>query len=161
MEEIRNNNFNKVMMVIVAVVLVLNLAFTCFMFGKQVENSKSIQHINKEMTEKTKNTETRYNLYIGTNDKDTGQQKYPIEQCRQIVTDICKKYSSGCTLLDATGYWTDESGESGTEQTIECVLDGITKDKAYQIADECIKQLNQSTVLIETNEVDSEFYSGK
>ena len=161
MEENKKIGFNKAMMVVVVAIMILNLAFTCFLFGKQLENSKSIQHIDKQIEQTTENKETKYYLYIGTSDKDTGEQKYPMEQCRKIVTDICEKYTTGCTLLEATGYWKDESGEAGTEHTIECVLEDISKDKVHQIAKDCIKELNQSTILIETDQVESEFYTGQ
>ncbi len=116
--------------------------------------------ISKNNTQET-NEQIKYTLYIGTNDKDTYKQEIPLDECKQIVIDICTEYAGGCTLLDANGYWKDDTGTITSEQTIEVVLEDISEKKVHKIADKVIKKLNQNSILIETNNVQSEFYSGK
>ncbi len=135
----------KIYLFIVTALLVINLCVTGFFISKTNANDAPI----------------KYTLYIGTNDKDTYQQEIPFDECKQIVIDICTEYAGGCTLLDATGYWKDDTGTITSEQTIEVVLEDISEKKVHKIADKVIKKLNQNSVLIETNEVQSEFYSGK
>lgn len=117
-------------------------------------------YVSKNNTQPT-NGQIKYTLYIGTNDKDTYKQEIPLDECKQIVIDICTEYAGGCTLLDASGYWKDDTGTITSEQTIEVVLEDISEKKVHKIADKVIKKLNQNSILIETNNVQSEFYSGK
>ena len=46
------------------------------------------------------------------------------------------------------------------EYTLVCYFDGADKETVYQAADEVISALNQSSVLIEENEITMEYYSG-
>ncbi len=117
-------------------------------------------YVSKNNTQPT-NGQIKYTLYIGTNDKDTYKQEIPLDECKQIVIDICTEYAGGCTLLDASGYWKDDTGTITSEQTIEVVLEDISEKKVHKIANKVIKKLNQNSILIETNNVQSEFYSGK
>lgn len=117
-------------------------------------------YVSKNNTQPT-NGQIKYTLYIGTNDKDTYKQEIPLDECKQIVIDICTDYAGGCTLLDASGYWKDDTGTITSEQTIEVVLEDISEKKVHKIANKVIKKLNQNSILIETNNVQSEFYSGK
>ncbi len=104
--------------------------------------------------------QTKYVLYIGTNDKDTYKQEIPYAKCVKIVTKICTRYTDGCTLAQADGYWKDDSDQITKEQSIQCILEDITLDQVHQIASEVCDKLNQNSVLIETQDVTSEFYSG-
>lgn len=137
----------KIYLMVIALLLVINLAVTGIF-------------ISKNNTEKA-DEQIKYTMYIGTNDKDTYQQEISLDECKEIVIDICTEYAGGCTLLDATGYWKDDTGAITSEQTIEVVLEDISEKKVHKIADKVIEKLNQNSVLIETNKVNSEFYSGK
>ena len=130
---------------VLAVLLVVNLAATgVLLFGNTKSNS---------------NEQVKYVLYIGTNDKDTYQMEIPFDECLSRVTEICTKHAGGCTLSEATGFWTDDTGTITSERTIQCILEDITLEDVHAIADEIIVSLNQSSVLIETQTVTSEFYS--
>ena len=132
--------------VLIAALLICNLIATGSLLGKQAERGADEQ--------------TKYTLYIGTNDKDTYQQEIPFEECRRIVTEICTRHTGGCTLSEATGFWKDNSGAITSEQTIQCVLEDISEEEVHAIADEVIAALNQNSVMIETQQVSTAFYSG-
>ena len=100
----------------------------------------------------------QYKMCIGTNDKDTGEQIIPTEDAKEIIEGICLKYLGGYTIQDATGGWTDENGQVVRENSIVCYFDDAEEEAVYQIADEVIAALNQSTVLIEKNLLEIEFY---
>ena len=100
----------------------------------------------------------QYKMCIGTNDKDTGEQIIPTEDAKAIIEGICLKYLGGYTIQDATGGWTDENGQVVRENSIVCYFDDAEEEAVYQIADEVIAALNQSTVLIEKNLLEIEFY---
>ncbi len=107
------------------------------------------------------NNDVQYVMYVGTNDKDTYQPEHSQEEARDIVDRVCLKYFEGYTLQDATGAWTDETGEITHEYTLVCYFDGADKETVYRAADEVIEALNQNTVLIEKDEITTEYYGGR
>ncbi len=142
------NRKGKVFKIILSVIVGLNFVITAVLLGFRI--SDKIES-NKEAT--------KYTLYIGTNDKDTYQEEIPFDTCKEKVTEICVKYTDGCTIFDATGYWKDEKNNITTEKTIGCILEDIKVETVYKICDEVIVALNQNSILIETNKVNSIFYS--
>ncbi len=107
----------------------------------------------------TKTEETKYTLYVGTNDKDTYKPVYEFDVCKEKVTTICVKYTSGCTVSEATGYWTDDDNNITLERTVVVILEDITLETVHKICDDIIKELNQNSILVETNSITKEFYS--
>ena len=103
----------------------------------------------------------QYVMYVGTNDKDTYQPEHSQEEAREIVDQVCLKYFEGYTLQEATGAWTDETGQITHEYTLVCYFDDADKATVYRAADEVIEALNQNTVLIEEDEISIEFYGGE
>lgn len=101
----------------------------------------------------------QYVMYIGTNDKDTYKPEHTKEEALQIVDEICLKYFDGYTLQDATGSWKDEKDVITHEYTIVCYFDGADKETVYKAADDVIAALNQNTVLIESDDIQMEYYS--
>lgn len=106
-------------------------------------------------------TTAQYVMYVGTNDKDTYKPEHTDEEAKKIVDEICLKYFEGYTLQDATGSWTDEKNNITHEYTLVCYFDGADDETVHKAADEVIKALNQNTVLIEQDEIKTEYYSGK
>ncbi len=147
--ENRQNKGVRVFLVLVTVLLVANLVATGIVLCNQYGAKES-----------DADAQTKYTLYIGTNDKDTYQQEIPLDECRRLITEICTRHTGGCTLMDAAGYWADDKGSITCEQTIACVLEDISAEEVHAIADEVITALNQNSVLIETETVGSEFYDG-
>ena len=115
--------------------------------------------LHTHLSESAKDLSTKYTLYIGTNDKDTYQQEIPFDECREIVTEICARHTGGGTIADATGFWQDDSGVITTESTIQCILEDISEEDVHAIADEILTALNQSSILIETQEITYHYYS--
>ncbi len=107
----------------------------------------------------TEDLKTKYTLYIGTNDKDTYKPVMEFDKCIEKVTEICVKYTDGCTIYEANGYWKDEKGEITKEQTIVAILEDITLETVHKVCDDVIVALNQNSILIETSYVGTTFYS--
>lgn len=145
MENMRTKR-SGILLSVIAVLLICNLIAAGVLLGARADQSADGQ--------------TKYTLYIGTNDKDTYQQEIPFDECRRIVTEICTRHTGGCTLSDATGFWMDDAGVITSEQTIQCVLEDVTEEEVHTIADEVIAAMNQSSILIETQRVSGSFYSG-
>ena len=104
---------------------------------------------------------TQYVVYVGTNDKDAFSPLHTNEEAKNIVDNICLKYFEGYTLQEATGSWTDENSQVTHEYTLVCYFDDADKETVYKAADELLAALNQSTLLIETDHIQVDFYSGK
>ncbi len=132
----------------VACLLAADLTVTGVLLGNQIIQKNE-----------SKNLTTKYTLYIGTNDKDTYLPVMAFDECVNKVTEICTKYTGGCTIYEANGYWKDDSEAITVEQTIACILEDIEKKTVYQICDEVILALNQNSILIETGNVTTTFYS--
>ena len=102
----------------------------------------------------------KYTLYVGLNDSQTQEQRFGLLEARQIMFMIVKKYTGGCTFYEAQGYWYDEERKiTVTENTLVCVLLDTEAEAVKNIMDEAIRTFNQSSILLETEEVRSAFYS--
>ena len=139
-----------------SILLVLNLIFTaglavCFMREKTTaqESFPGSEQIQK------------YTLYIGTNDKDTGTQLISTEDAHKIVGEICEKYVTGYTVMEAQGNWLSEDGMRHRENTLIYSFSDADEVKIQSIMDEVLIALNQESILAETELSDSVFYTGK
>lgn len=140
---------SKIINIILMSVLLINLVITGYLLSSniktKIENSK---------------LESKYTLYIGTNDKDTYKPVYEYETCITKVNEIVTKYTFGSTIFEATGYWTDDNNNITEEKTIGCILESISLEDVYKICDEVLVALNQNSILIETGNVNTTFYYG-
>lgn len=101
----------------------------------------------------------QYEIYLGTNDKDTHQPYGTPEACMAKVDEVLTKYVEGFTLQEAVGGWTNEDGTVDHEYTIVIQLSDTTSEKVHIAANELIQVFNQNTVLIQENETRTEFLS--
>ena len=108
----------------------------------------------------TKKYDTQYVLYLGTNDKDTNEPVYSKEESKQKLIDILIDNFGGYTIQDANGGWADE-GTLYVEYTLVIYLSDTTIEAVHKACDEMIKTFNQSSILIQSNQTITEFYSGK
>lgn len=149
MEDKKNNKLFKI---IISGVVAINFVMTIVLLCLVIANNKKSDITNND-------TNIKYTLYVGTNDKDTYEPVAEINTCITKVTEICVKYTSGCTISEAKGYWKDDSSAITCESTIVVILEDIEKETVYTICDDIIKELNQNSILVETQGVTSEFYS--
>lgn len=107
-----------------------------------------------------KNETVKYTMYIGLNDKDTYTQLISYDEAEKKVSAIALKYVDGFTQLEAKGTYKDEKGVITHENSIVMVFSSVTDRQMKAIMDDVIKELNQNSVLLEKQTVDSEFYEG-
>ena len=104
--------------------------------------------------------DVQYVLYLGTNDKDTDKpvftQAEAIEKARQILME----HFGGYTIQEAFGGWAGDDGTEYQEYTLIIYLSDTTLDAVHAAADELVETFNQSSVLIQANPTQTEFYSG-
>jgi hypothetical protein len=134
--------------IVLMILLVLNLIGTGTVLYKLYAPSSS-----KEQTE--------YELYIGTNDKDTYQSEIPYDECVSKVTDICLDHVDSFTVSEARGVWKDDTGTSTYEKTIVCHFDDVSEEQIHAIADDVLTALNQNSILIEKQNAEDTFYTGQ
>ncbi len=67
----------------------------------------------------------------------------------------------GYTLGEATGSWVDDDGIRTHEYTLVCYFDDPEVEDVYSCAEEIREALNQSSILIEANEINMEYYSAE
>ncbi|MBQ7221615.1 MAG: DUF3574 domain-containing protein [Synergistaceae bacterium] len=104
--------------------------------------------------------QTKYTMYIGMNDKDTQEQTYGLNEAKEVMFMIVRKYTGGCTFYEAQGCWYDEEKKAMvSENTLVCVFLDIEPEAVKSIMDEALKVFNQSSILLETEEVRNVFYS--
>lgn len=107
----------------------------------------------------TQTEDIQYVLYLGTNDKDTNIPVFSPEESRKKAEEILVRFLGGFTISEAQGGWKDE-GVIYREYTLIIYLSDTTLQKIHEVCDELIKTFNQSSVLIQANKTQTEFYSG-
>ena len=137
--------------ILISIILVINIVAISLLGIKVYQLNEKIN------TDGT----TNYKMSVGLNDKDTYEQIVPTDEAKNIIDKICIKYVDGYTIQDANGVWADETGQFTHENTIVCYFSGVESEIIYKIADEIIEELNQNSVLIEKNQVITDFYSSR
>ena len=124
-----------------AILLVINLVFTGLV----------IYGVLPKEAEKT----SRYTLYIGLNDKDSNVQVIPVSEALDIVSEICVDYVPGYTAMTGHGGWLNDAGEFIREETLIFTIIDAEEESILKIKDEVMKALNQSSIMMEYQEVSS------
>ncbi len=114
----------------------------------------------QEQTSDEADGEIQYVMYLGTNSKSTGTPVFEKEVCKDKLKQILMAMTGGYTLQEADGGWLDENGEECQEYTLVIYLSDITSEKVHEIADVLLKEFDQSSILIQANPTQTEFYSG-
>lgn len=99
-------------------------------------------------------------LYVGTNDKDTNQPVYSREESKERAKAILMKNFGGYTIQEAEGGWRGDDGTEYQEYTLVIYLSDTDIDTVHATAKELIDEFHQSSVLINTQRVETEFYEG-
>ena len=105
--------------------------------------------------------DVEYVLYLGTNDKDTNQPVYSREESKERAKAILMKNFGGYTIQEAEGGWKGDDGKEYQEYTLVIYLSDTDIDTVHATAKEFIDEFHQSSVLINTQRVETEFYDGK
>lgn len=104
--------------------------------------------------------DVQYVLYLGTNHKDTNQPVFTPEEAKHQAENILLDHFGGYTIQEAQGGWID-GANIYTEYTLVIYLSDTTAAQVHAAADEMIDVFCQSSVLIQENKTNTEFYSGK
>lgn len=126
---------NKALPIVLCVLIVLVILLSCGFIG--------FLFVQSQMT-------PEYTLYIGLNDKDSGDSAYTYEEAAAIIDSVCKKYFDGYTLYPASGRWFDPSGNLVHENTIVChIITDADEETIGKTVDELLEVLNQYSIMVE------------
>ena len=104
-------------------------------------------------------TGAQYVMYLGTNHKDTNKPVFTQAEAQVKAKEILVRHFGGYTIQEANGGWVD--GDTlYQEYTLVIYLNDTTLEAVHAAADELVEAFQQSSVLIQTVPVQSEFYSG-
>ena len=101
---------------------------------------------------------TQFVLYLGTNDKDTNKPVFTQTEAMEKAKTILMRRFGGYTIQEAFGGWED-SGIQYQEYTLVIYLSDTTVEQVHAVADELIETFRQSSILIQKNPTNTEFYS--
>ena len=102
----------------------------------------------------------KFTLYIGISDKDSYEQLVSICMAREIVNEICSRHVSGWTVVEGKGGWINEKNILTQESTLVYSFINTDESAIISIMQEVLVSLNQSSILIERSNIDSQFFYG-
>ena len=111
------------------------------------------------VTKDNKEKDVQYVMYLGTNDKDTNEPVYDPEKSKEVAKDILIRHLGGYTIQEANGGWID-GGTIYQEYTLVIYISDTDLASVHAAADELIEAFHQSSVLIQANTTETDFYAG-
>ena len=101
----------------------------------------------------------QYVMYLGTNDKDSNQPVFTPEEANARAKEILVNHFGGYTIQTAEGGWLD-GDKLYQEYTLVIYLSDTNLNQVHAAADELISAFRQSSILIQSNRTETEFYAG-
>ena len=100
----------------------------------------------------------KYTLNIGLNDKDSMVQEISeIESCLRIIESLNEQLIDGYTIYNANGFYIHENGAQVNEKTIIVEIVNDKKEKILKACNSIKKKLNQESILIQEQNIESMF----
>lgn len=94
-------------------------------------------------------------LYIGLNDKESKQQEISTLDAYKIIFNAVKKYYDGATITESRGFYTHDSGAVTFENSLICSILFADDDKTRQLAEDLKILLNQESIALEIQDINS------
>ena len=101
---------------------------------------------------------TKTTFYIGLNDKETKQQEISTIDAFKIITNVFNTLTDGATIKgNCKGIYKHADGTQVIEETIEAFCFGLEDPQVKQIAEVLKQVLNQESILVVVENVNSMF----
>ena len=170
----RQNDMKKTAVILCALILACSLTGMVF-----AEKTKPVADVNAAVDEtaqepltelesedpsdgsEDESMDVQYVMFVGTNDKDTNVPVCGREEAMTKVKQILIDHFGGYTVSDALGGWIGDDGMRYEEYTLMIFLSDTTLDEVHAAADELRELFDQSSILIQTYQTKTEFYSGE
>ena len=100
----------------------------------------------------------KFTLYLGLNDKDTKTQLVSTLEAYKVVTNVLKTYTDGATVFEANGIYKHDDGTIIVEKTLRIELLFVNKSTVKEIVNTLKKMLNQESIAVQHEVVESELW---
>jgi hypothetical protein len=77
---------------------------------------------------------------------------------KDIIQDICLKYTDGVTMLNGDGVWKNSDNLLTKESSIICVIYNLNKSDITPMLNEIAERLNQESILVDEKKVKLNYY---
>ena len=136
---------------------IISVILLC-MFCAGLTAAETVKGTEAAGAETAKFGDIQYVLYLGTNDKDTNTPVFTQTEAMEKAREILIRHFGGYTIQEAHGGWIDNEKEY-QEYTLVIYLSDTTLDQVHAAANEMIETFRQSSVLIQENPTQTEFYT--
>jgi len=100
---------------------------------------------------------TKFNLYIGLNDKITKKQEISTIEAYKVVTNIIASNEvTGFTIYEANGYYVHDDKSISIEKSLKIEIMFIDLEVIQNIIKDIKKALNQESIILQTEKIKSE-----
>lgn len=99
----------------------------------------------------------KFTLLVGLNDKDTKKQRISTIEAYKIVENIIVEKVGGGSIYEGRGVYKHEDGKIVIENSLQVQLFDCEVAKVYEIIEALKLALNQESIILETEEVESRF----
>lgn len=161
--KVDNKTFKRAVMLLSLAIVIVVASVVIGIIAISFNSSSNINGLAErvkvlESKETEESHDIQYVLYLGTNDKDTNQPVFSKEEAKEAAKEILIDHFGGYTIQEAEGGWKD--GDTiYQEYTLVIYLSDTSLDEVHSAADELISKFHQSSVLIQSNQTTTEFYS--
>lgn len=100
----------------------------------------------------------QFTLIIGLNDKNTKKQELDTISCYKLVNNLLLKYVDGATIYQAQGIYKHENGQIVIENSLKIDIIDSTRDVIENIATQLKTILNQESIVIIENTINSQLF---
>ena len=145
-------------LVISIITLIFSIAALMTAMNKPTPAAPAQEAVTEQEAEES--GDVQYVLYLGTNDKDSNKPVFPPEEAKEKAEEILLDHFGGFTIQEAHGGWKD-GDKVYSEYTIVIYLSDTNIDEVHSAAKEMVETFHQSSVLIQSNETKTEFFSGE
>lgn len=109
----------------------------------------------------TEQKDVQYVMFLGLPAENEDGSEFTDAQAKDLLETILVRHFSGYTIQNALGGWTDDDGNYDHENSLVIYISDTDMEHVKAAADEMLKEFDQNTILIQTNETVTEFYSGE
>ena len=100
---------------------------------------------------------TKFNLYVGLNDKTTKRQEISTIEAYKLITNIIVANDvDGFTILEANGYYVHEDKSISIEKSLKIEMMFIDLEVVQNIIKDIKKASKQESITLQTEKIKSE-----
>lgn len=95
----------------------------------------------------------KYEIFIGIKDKDTYEEILDVNDCKNMLSEICSEKQISFSLITQFGGYPHTKGYT-TETSLKVTIIGLDENEITQLSEKLKKQINTDAVLITRTEIE-------